>query len=117
MARLTVREFAKRVGLGLEGADYIGAGVMLKVLTNKGIAKEVDRINTSARGRKSVVYEVPDEFVMTLDTVAEVPVEEETPTEEVVAEVVETPTEEVVGVVEPTYCYDEDEDEDVSEAA
>lgn len=114
MARLTVREFAKRVGLGLEGADYIGAGVMLKVLQNRGIAKEVDRINTSARGRKSVVYDVPDEFVLTLDAVVE---EVVAPVEEVV---VETPVvEEVVGSVTETYNYDDDEDEDgeVSEAA
>lgn len=134
MPRFTVREFAKSLGLALEGADYIGAGVMLKVLASKGIAKEVDRINTSARGRKSVVYEVPEQFVLSVTVATEQkPVEEvvaEEPVEEVVAEVVaeepvvsEEPVVEVEEVVvepiaETFYYDDEDEDEDeVNEAA
>ena len=133
MARFTVRDFAKSLGLSLEGADYIGAGVMLTVLTVKGIAKEVDRINTSARGRKSVVYEVPDQFLMTLSApVTEVVVPEKIEVEEVVDEVENEVTEEVVeetvdeveevedevDEVEETFCYDDDEDEDeVNEAA
>ena len=136
MAKMTVREFAKSVGLTTSGADYIACTVMLKVLCSKGVAKEVDRINTSAsgRGRKSVVYEIPEQVSFGLDTTAafaapvaaevepEVSVVEtvaETPefTVEVVTKV--TPVEEevaeapVVAVVEAgeNFCYEDDEDE------
>ena len=131
MAKMTVREFAKSVGLTTSGADYIASTVMLKVLVNKGVAKEVDRINTSAsgRGRKSVVYEIPDEVRFSLDTVAafakpepvavvETAEATEVETAEVeTAEVAEVeqavvatiPVEEAV--VEQKFCYDDDEDE------
>ena len=135
MAKMTVREFAKSVGLTTSGADYIACTVMLKVLCSKGVAKEVDRINTSAsgRGRKSVVYEIPEQVSFGLDTtaafaapVAAEVVEPEVSVVETVAETPEftvevvtkvTPVEEVaeatVAVVEAgeNFCYDDDEDE------
>lgn len=69
MAKMTVREFAKSVGLTSSGGDYIACTVMLKMLCAKGVAKEVDRISTSAsgRGRKSVVYEIPEQVSFGLD--------------------------------------------------
>lgn len=132
MAKMTVREFAKSVGLATSGADYIACTVMLKMLCTKGVAKEVDRINTSAsgRGRKSVVYEIPEQVSFGLDTTAAfaapaAPVAETVV--EVVTEVANTPefTVEVVSEVTPVeadepvvaeateqkFCYDDDEDE------
>ena len=135
MARLTVRDFAKSVGLATSGGDYIACTVMLKMLCAKGVAKEVDRINTSSRGRKSVVYELPEQVSFTLDLnpvveepVAETPVEEtvvEPVVEETVTEtvtvvedaepVVEQAEPEVVSVTEAVteqkFYYDDDEDE------
>jgi hypothetical protein len=133
MAKMTVREFAKSVGLTTSGSDYIACTVMLKMLCGKGVAKEVDRINTSARGRKSVVYEIPEEVRFTLDTVAavapdpvvETPVEAPVAVEAAVAVVDEAPVavEAAVAVVEDeapvaveneaeqTFYYDDDEDE------
>lgn len=131
MAKMTVREFAKSVGLATSGADYIACTVMLKMLCTKGVAKEVDRINTSAsgRGRKSVVYEIPEQVSFGLDTTAAfaapaAPVAETVV--EVVTEIANTPefTVEVVSEVTPVeadepfaeateqkFCYDDDEDE------
>lgn len=139
MAKFTVREFCVSLGLETTGADYIGAGIFLKVLCEKGVAKEVDRINTSksGKGRKSVVYEVPETFTLNVAApVAAAPVEKveevqhvEPVVEEVVEAVepvVEAATEEVVeevgepvaAVVGPSYSYDEgDDDEDFADAA
>lgn len=140
MAKYTVREFCTSLGLETTGADYIGAGIFLKVLCEKGVAKEVDRINTSksGKGRKSVVYDVPETFTLNVAApVAAAPVEkveEVQPVEEPVVEeveavepvVVEAATEEVVEAVEepvaavvgPSYSYDEgDDDEDYADAA
>lgn len=64
--RFTVRDFAKSVGLEPDGSDYIAATIMLKFLCRKGIAKEADRINTAVKGRKSVVFEVPETFTISL---------------------------------------------------
>lgn len=135
MAKLTVREFAKSVGLTTSGGDYIACTVMLKMLCDKGVAKEVDRISTSSsgRGRKSVVYEVPDQVTFGLDLVAAtapVPVAEKVETAveatsepvEAAVEAVEATVEAVEAtvavvedeVVEQKFCYD---DEDEAEAA
>lgn len=72
MAKMTVREFAKSVGLTTSGGDYIACTVMLKMLCAKGVAKEVNRVSTSAsgRGRKSVVYEIPEQVSFGLDLAA-----------------------------------------------
>jgi len=141
MAKMTVREFAKSVGLTTSGGDYIACTVMLKMLCAKGVAKEVDRVSTSAsgRGRKSVVYEIPEQVSFGLDLAAATapdPVVEATEevvetaeevveaTEEVVEATVEA-TEEVVEATEEVvetaevavveaeqkFCYDDDEDE------
>lgn len=122
MAKYTVREFAKTLGLETSGTDYVAMGVVLKLLCDKGIAKEVERINTSARGRKSVVYEVPDTIVLDMTAVATV----EEPEEQVVATVEEQVVEETVAepevvleiksetVVEERGYYDDDEDEEMA---
>ncbi len=107
MAKLTVRDFAKSVGLTSSGGDYIACTVMLKMLAAKGVVKEVDRINTSAsgRGRKSVVYEIPEQVSFNLDLVAAAaptPVVEETVVEETVVEETVEAVEPAVAVVEET---------------
>jgi len=65
MPRFTVREFAKTVGLEEVGPDYVGAGIMLKMLCKHGLAKEVDKLTSaSGKGRKSMVYELSDKIVL-----------------------------------------------------
>jgi hypothetical protein len=129
MPKYTVREFAKSLGLETKGTDYVAMGVVLKLLCDKGIAKEVERINTSVRGRKSVVYEVPETIVLevppvaTVEEVAETPetveteVVVETVETDVVVETPETVETEVVEtqmVVEERGYYDDDEEEDLA---
>jgi len=62
MARLTTRDLCKNLGLGTSGTDYVGATIFLKILCEKGLVREVDRIVTSSsgKGRRSVVYEIPE---------------------------------------------------------
>ena len=74
MSKLTVRDFARSVGLKEDGSDYIAATIFLKFLCRKGIAKEAYRINSSAIGRKSVVFEVPETFTISLAQSAPAPV-------------------------------------------
>jgi hypothetical protein len=102
--RFTVRDFAKSVGLEPDGSDYIAATIMLKFLCRKGIAKEADRINTAAKGRKSVVFEVPETFTISLQTPQATPLVVVTP----VAPVEEEP---VVVTGQFHYDYGDDEDE------
>lgn len=52
--------------LGLGYFDYNGAKTLLRMLANKGIAKEVDKISPKGKGRKMVVYEIPDEFTLSI---------------------------------------------------
>ena len=68
MPKMTVREFAKCIGLETTGPDYVASGIMLKMLCRQGIVKEVGKINTSATGRKSVVYELPDQVVLPISS-------------------------------------------------
>jgi hypothetical protein len=104
--RFTVRDFAKSVGLEPDGSDYIAATIMLKFLCRKGIAKEADRINTAAKGRKSVVFEVPETFTISLQTPQATPLVVVTP----VAPVEEV--EEPVAVTTGQFHYDYGDDED-----
>ena len=62
MARLTTKDLCKNLGLETKGTDYVGATIFLKILCEKGLVKEVDRIVTSnsGKGRRSVVYEIPE---------------------------------------------------------
>ena len=62
MARLTTKDLCKNLGLGTSGTDYVGATIFLKILCEKGLVNEVDRIVTSnsGKGRRSVVYEIPE---------------------------------------------------------
>lgn len=56
---MTVRQFARSLGLKKTGADYIGATILLKVLVKQGVVKKVGAKQTGKRGRKSVLYNVP----------------------------------------------------------
>jgi hypothetical protein len=62
MARLTTKDLCKNLGLETKGTDYVGATIFLKILCEKGLVREVDRIVTSnsGKGRRSVVYEIPE---------------------------------------------------------
>jgi len=62
MARFTSLEFMEALGLGY--FDYNGAKILLRLLQQKGIAKEVDRISRTGKGRKQVVYELPEEITL-----------------------------------------------------
>ena len=76
--------------------DYNGAKILLRLLQKKGIAKEVGKISPTGRGRKMVVYELPEEISLGVvkppDSVPSHPIRkkkpkvEETPEDEVVAE-------------------------------
>lgn len=56
---MTVRQFARSLGLKKTGADYIGATILLKVLVKQGVVKKVGTKETGKRGRKSVLYNIP----------------------------------------------------------
>jgi hypothetical protein len=122
MARLTVREFANVVGLGSSGKDYVSATIILNFLCSQGVAKEVDRISTSqtGKGRKSVVYSVPENINFRLENVETV-VEEMVTEEPVVVEetIAEEPVvvEEAIAVQSVSYDFGDDDDDDVCEAA
>lgn len=101
------------MGLEQSGADYLGASTLLKVLVKHGVAKDAGKVNSSRRGRKSVVYDLPDPIVLPIPQMVEVPatIPAKPEPEEVVEEVVEA----VLVSAEPqqyTYDYgDEDDDE------
>ena len=107
------------MGLEQSGADYLGASTLLKVLVRHGVAKDAGKVNSSRRGRKSVVYDLPDPIVLPIPQMVEVPatIPAKPEPEEVVEEVVEAeePVEAVLVSAEPqqyTYDYgDEDDDE------
>ena len=66
--RVTVKEFAEKVGLGEDFKDYVGAGVMLRLLKSRGLATEVKGGRQGNRGRPKQVYEVSEsvyEFLRT----------------------------------------------------
>lgn len=52
--------------LGLGYMDYNGAKILLRVLTSRGIAKEAGRISLTGKGRKQVVYEIPEEITLSV---------------------------------------------------
>lgn len=64
MARFTSLEFMEALGLGY--MDYNGAKILLRLLASRGIAKEVDKISLSGKGRPQVVYEIPDEITISV---------------------------------------------------
>ena len=103
MARFTSLEFLE--ALGLSYGDYNGAKILLRLLQKKGIAKEVGKISPTGRGRKMVVYELPEEISLGVvkppDSVPSHPIRKKKP------KVEETPEDEVVA--------DHDEDEIFSE--
>jgi len=90
MAKVTVREFAESVGLNPGGTDYIGAGVMLRLLEDKGLATTVKGGKRQhERGRPNQLYEIADSVYQLLGCTATVQVktpavvEVKTPVEEV----------------------------------
>jgi hypothetical protein len=65
MARFTSLEFMEALGLGY--FEYNGAKILLRLLQKKGIAKEVDKIaGKGGTGRKVKVYEIPNEFTISV---------------------------------------------------
>lgn len=64
-AKMTVRQFARSLGLKKTGADYIGATVLMKVLVKQGLVRKVGSVETGKRGRKSVLYIVPTNLRLT----------------------------------------------------
>jgi len=117
MARLTTRDLCKNLGLGTSGTDYVGATIFLKILCEKGLVKEVDRIVTSnsGKGRRSVVYEIPEVISLRLLSSASIVV----PVPMAVAAPVVTVAPEVQSVTDPTASQqwtwgDDDEDEEAA---
>lgn len=70
--RVTVREFAKVLGLKKTGADYIGTTVLLKLLCKRGLAKKVDSVHVgkTTKGRKCDVFVVRKSVVAKLAAAA-----------------------------------------------
>ena len=62
---MTVRQFARSLGLKRTGADYIGTTVLLKVLVKQGVVRKVGAKDTGKRGRKSVLYSIPTNLRLT----------------------------------------------------
>jgi hypothetical protein len=117
MARLTTRDLCKNLGLGTSGTDYVGATIFLKILCEKGLVKEVDRIVTSnsGKGRRSVVYEIPEVISLRLLSSASIVV----PVPMAVVAPVVTVAPEVQSVTDPTASQqwtwgDDDEDEEAA---
>jgi hypothetical protein len=103
MARFTSMEFLE--ALGLSYGDYNGAKILLRLLQKKGIAKEVDRISPTGKGRKMVVYELPEQITLGVtppDSISSHPVRKKKPKPEPEA-VTETEDEEITS-------HEEDED-------
>lgn len=111
MARYTIREFAK--ALGVEGkSPEVKAWTILDVLCSLGIASVAGK-QKKGTGRPLLLYEVPDQFVINLNTEDD---EDEAQEEPVVQEVVED--REPVAVEQtlpqpPTgnFFYDEDDED------
>lgn len=72
MARFTSLEFMEALGLGY--FDYNGAKILLRLLQKKGIAKDAGKIaGKGGKGRKMTVYEIPDEFTISVTPPAVMP--------------------------------------------
>jgi hypothetical protein len=118
MARLTTRDLCKNLGLGTSGTDYVGATIFLKILCEKGLVKEVDRIVTSnsGKGRRSVVYEIPEVISLRLLSSASIVVP--VPVPMAVTAPVVTVAPEVQSVTDPTasqqWTWGDDEDEEAA---
>lgn len=90
--------------------DYNGAKILLRLLQKKGIAKEVGKISPTGRGRKMVVYELPEEISLGVvkppDSVPSHPIRKKKPKSEEIPEV-----EDEVVADEDIFAEVEDEDE------
>lgn len=58
--RMTVKDFAKKEGFGEKKSDYVNASIILKYLNDKGAIKKIDTISSTGRGRKTIVYGIPE---------------------------------------------------------
>lgn len=72
MARFTSLEFMEALGLGY--FDYNGAKILLRLLQQKGIAKEVDKVSRVGKGRKMTVYELPEEITIRVTPTGNTPI-------------------------------------------
>jgi hypothetical protein len=59
--------------LGLTYFDYNGAKILLRLLAKQGVAKEVGKISPKGKGRKMVVYEIPEEITISVKPPASIP--------------------------------------------
>jgi hypothetical protein len=113
MARLTTKDLCKNLGLETSGTDYVGATIFLKILCEKGLVTEVDRVVTSrsGKGRRSVVYEIPEVISLRLlcPTPAPAPVQP-------AVQVPQTPVAIPVATTQPQQWTwgDDDEDEEAA---
>jgi hypothetical protein len=66
MAKYTVKEFARALGMKDYSTGLTVISELLQVLEKKGIVRKAGKISTSTsgRGQKSTVYEVPDEITI-----------------------------------------------------
>jgi len=66
MAKYTVKEFARALGMKDYSTGLTVISELLQVLEKKGVVRKAGKISTSAsgRGQKSTVYEVPDEITI-----------------------------------------------------
>jgi predicted deacylase len=60
---LTIKQLANEMGM-----DYIVAASLVKVMTSKGVAKAVGKLETpkGTKGKPSVTYEIPESFTLSL---------------------------------------------------
>jgi hypothetical protein len=111
MARLTTKDLCKNLGLETSGTEYVGATIFLKILCDKGLVTEVDRIVTSrsGKGRRSVVYEIPEVISLRLlcPTAAPAPVQP-------VVQVPEPQTPVAIAQPQQWTWGDDDEDEEAA---
>lgn len=99
MSRYTSLEFME--ALGLDYSDYNGATILLRLLASKGIAKEVDKISPTGKGRKMVVYELPDEITLSVTPPKSIPSHpKKKPKKETAEETIEVATETEVAAQE-----------------
>ena len=126
MAKYTVKEFARALGMKDYSTGLTVISELLQVLEKKGVVRKAGKISTSAsgRGQKSTVYEVPDEITIKVagTQVVELPevISVEAPVEAVeapeVLEVSEEPSEVAEAPEAPVEAVEEDAVKEFSDA-
>lgn len=59
--KTTVAQLAESEGIAFQSANGF-----IKMLEHKGLAKRVDKVNFTKKGRKTIVYEIEDVFKVRL---------------------------------------------------